>query len=629
LSEASRDAQAFKAEATTLLGLMGRGVNALELDFSRLEQVANDVLKYRGALNSCTGYIRLRAEASAMGLGPFIKVLKNGWVPEGAERDTAWKAFCARFVYQAVSEDPRVLGITPASRAHKLKLLRGLYEAKLAGAVRHVKGIVRSRRLLDSLPRDEMQLIDKEYNKKRRHLPVRRLLASLPVSVRALTPCLLMSPQSVAQYLPVDCAPFDLVIFDEASQIQSADAVGALARGRKAVVVGDNKQLPPTDFFMKKVDTDDDEDEGDGKPLDSILQDCKNVGFPQVDLEWHYRSRHESLISFSNRRYYGGSLVTFPSADASGEAVSFVKVDCAVYDRGASRTNEVEAEAVVKDVVTLLRSPKALRDGFSVGVVTFNAPQQELIENILERERLKDPSLERFFDDTLDEPVIVKNLENIQGDERGYIYFSVGYGPDRTGKMNLNFGPLNKLGGERRLNVAITRARLGIKVFASFVPDAIPDDPKQPAGVTDLRDFMRYAASGGKYAGTGQGDGQDAWTGPSDFIAFVAEGLKRFGWEVDLALGDSRFRIDLAVKDPDDPARYLAGIECDGESFRNAATAVDREILRGEVLAGLGWNTIRIWSMEWWNQSGQGALNDRLNSLHRQLEAIRKQKHAV
>jgi hypothetical protein len=292
-----------------------------------------------------------------------------------------------------------------------------------------------------------------------------------------------------------------------------------------------------------------------------------------------------------------------------------------VYDRGGSRTNVAEAEAVASDVLALLRSPDTLRYGYSIAVVTFNATQQELIENILERERLNDPVLERFFDEELEEPLIVKNLENIQGDERDYVYFSVGYGPDVHGKLSLNFGPLNKSGGERRLNVAITRARMGVKLFASFTPDAIPDTISAH-GVADLRDFMRYTMLSGSYAGVPEQSDKQTGNGPSDFVSFVAKGLEDLGWEVDTALGDSGFKMDLAVKDPSDPYRYIAGIECDGESYFHASTAVDREILRFEVLAGLSWTIIRIWSMDWWKHSRIGKTDTMLKDLHMKLKAL-------
>ncbi|MDR1312783.1 MAG: DUF4011 domain-containing protein, partial [Deltaproteobacteria bacterium] len=620
VARAALDADSFKAEAAAFMGLLGWRGDLGRLSFGEAERAAWDALAYRDSLNACVQYARLKKDADALGLGPFAEALEKGEVPEGEEREALWRSICSRFVYQAVNADAKALGTTAADRGHQLGLLRKHYEAKLAGAVAHVRALRRGPGFADGLPKSELRLLEKEFGKKRRHLPVRRLLASLPELVPALTPCLLMSPQSVSQYLPADGEPFDLVVFDEASQIPSADAVGALARGRRAVVVGDPKQLPPTDFFQKRVEADEDSDEGDEEPLESILDDCLAAGFPKVSLGWHYRSRSESLISFSNGRYYGGGLVTFPSPDASGQAVSFVKVDGA-YERGQgrTRTNPPEAEAAAAEALRLLRSPASREAGFSVAVVTFNQPQQELIENILERERLADPSLEPFFDDALEEPVIVKNLENIQGDERGHVIFSVGYGPDAKGKMSLNFGPLNKPGGERRLNVAITRARLGVKVFASFYPDAIPEGERVAKGVADLRDFMRYAARGGAAA-----RGPGAGPAPSEFAGWVAGGLRGRGWKVDCCLGASGFKMDMAVIDPSDPSRYLAGVECDGESFRDAATAVDREILRGEVLAGLGWKIIRIWSMEWWKQSGISEAEARLDSLDAELRGLLK-----
>ncbi|MDR1040752.1 MAG: DUF4011 domain-containing protein [Deltaproteobacteria bacterium] len=624
VTEASATVARFAEEAGRFMGLMGWRGDVGELEFGEAEMAARDVIGYRDSLNACASYVALRHEGAALGLGPFADALERGAVREGGERSAVWRSICARLVLRAVGEDPKALAMTSADRSYHLDLLRRSYEAKLAGAAGHVRGLRRVPGLADGFPKKERDLLDKEHRKKRMHLPVRRLLASLPELVPAVTPCLMMSPQSVAQYLPADSRPFDLVIFDEASQIPSADAVGALARGRRAVIVGDPKQLPPTAFFDKRPDSaDDDEDAQDEAPLESILDDCLAAGFPQVSLGWHYRSRSEGLISFSNGRYYGGNLVTFPSPDAR-RAVAFVKVEGIYHGgKGGSRTNPIEAEAVAADVISLLRSPESARDGFSVGVVTFNAPQQELIENILERERLADPSLERFFDERLDEPVIVKNLENIQGDERGHVYFSVGYGPESPGaRTRLNFGPLNKPGGERRLNVAITRARLGVKVFASFTPDAVPDSVASK-GLADLRDFMRYAVLGGA-----RGEGAGAGTPPSDFAAYVAQGLRRRGWELDESLGESGFRLDVAVKDPADPTRYLAGIECDGKSFRDSATAVDREILRGEVLAGLGWTVIRVWSMEWWNASGTGDAEARLDALDAELKGLLRERRA-
>ena len=277
----------------------------------------------------------------------------------------------------------------------------------------------------------EMGILQRELRKKRRHLPPRKLFEQIPNLLERLKPCVLMSPLSVASYLDAGAAPFDLVVFDEASQITVWDAVGALARGKAAVVVGDTKQLPPTMFFQR-LDDEETQDELDVEELESVLDECSAAGFRSLRLRWHYRSRHESLITFSNYHYYDNRLHTFPSPIMEPErlGVSLVQVEGGVYDRSKTRTNAKEAESLVADLVARLR-----RDGErrSHGVVTFSKAQQELVEDLLDKERHADPTLERYWDG--EEPVFVKNLENVQGDERDVILFSICYGPDERGKV--------------------------------------------------------------------------------------------------------------------------------------------------------------------------------------------------
>ena len=273
-----------------------------------------------------------------------------------------------------------------------------------------------------------------------------------------------MSPLSIAQYLPAGQAQFDMVIFDEASQITIWDAIGAIARAKHAVIVGDPKQLPPTSFFNRSDEEADEEIDLEGD-LESILDECLGASLPEHKINWHYRSEHESLIAFSNHHYYGGGLITFPSARTEDTAVKFRFVEEAVYERAEARSNTIEAQAVVDEVVERLKNQLHLNPQKSIGIVTFNSEQQRLIEDLLDNERRKSPPIEPFFSDDLTEPVFVKNLESVQGDERDIMFFSLTYGPDRTGHMTMNFGPMNKEGGERRLNVAITRARSELVVF--------------------------------------------------------------------------------------------------------------------------------------------------------------------
>jgi superfamily I DNA and/or RNA helicase len=319
------------------------------------------------------------------------------------------------------------------------------------------------------------------------HLPLRQLLQEIPSVVLRLTPCLLMSPLSIAQYLSADTANFDLVVFDEASQIPVWDAIGAMARGKQVVMVGDPKQLPPTNFFSRgDADDDDDVSEGD---LESILDECLGASLPTRNLSWHYRSRHESLIAFSNHRYYAGGLVTFPSPLTEDRAVSFHLVK-GRYEKGGARINKPEAQALVADLVGRLKSPGFRQSGLTIGVVTFNSEQQSLIEDLLDDERRMDPELEHYFAEEQLEPVFVKNLESVQGDERDIMYFSITYGPDIAGAVSMNFGPLNRDGGERRLNVAVTRARHELRVFSSLCGEQMDLSRTKAAGVRDLKHFL-------------------------------------------------------------------------------------------------------------------------------------------
>jgi len=450
---------------------------------------------------------------------------------------------------------------------------------------------------LDNLQRtSEWGILKREITKKRQHLPLRQLLAEIPSVVLRLTPCLLMSPLSIAQYLSADASNFDLVIFDEASQIPVWDAIGAMARGKQVVMVGDPKQLPPTNFFGRSdtAEADPEDVEGD---LESILDECLGASLPTRKLSWHYRSRHESLIAFSNHRYYEGGLVTFPSPVTEDRAVSFHLVK-GQYEKGGARINQPEARALVADLVARLKSQGFRKSGLTIGVVTFNSEQQNLIEDLLDAERRKDPDLESFFSEVELEPVFVKNLESVQGDERDIMYFSITYGPNTTGVVSMNFGPLNRNGGERRLNVAVTRARHELRVFSSLCGEQMDLSRSPAAGVRDLKHFLEFAERGARALSEANHGSQGDFESP--FEAAIAAALGRKNWLVRTQIGTSSFRIDLGVVHPDFPGRFLAGIECDGATYHRSATARDRDKLREQVLRGLGWEILRIWSTDWW-----------------------------
>jgi hypothetical protein len=442
-----------------------------------------------------------------------------------------------------------------------------------------------------------MGRLQRELKKKRAHRPLRRLFQEIPNLLPRLAPCMLMSPLSVAQYLDPGFPPFDLVVFDEASQIPVWDAVGAIARGRQAIVVGDTRQLPPTSFFQRSAE-EELPDDNDFEELESILDECVAACLPSRNLAWHYRSRHESLITFSNYHYYDNSLVTFPAAvtETRRLGVRLCPVPDGVYDRSRTRTNQAEAEALVREVTRRLLDPEGRRH--SIGIVTFSLAQQVLVEELLDQARRAHPELELCFGDEIPEPVFVKNLENVQGDERDVILFSICYGPDEQGKVAMNFGPLNRQGGERRLNVAVTRAREQLLVFATLRADQIDLSRTAALGAAHLKSFLEYAADGPRVIGQAlEREGPDQ---SGDLEEAIHDTLVAAGHQVERSVGCSGYRIDLAVVDPERPQRYLLGIECDGPGYQRAATARDRDRLREAVLGNLGWELHRIWCGDWW-----------------------------
>ncbi|HYW77375.1 MAG TPA: DUF3320 domain-containing protein [Gammaproteobacteria bacterium] len=591
---------------------------------STLAGVLNGWIEQKPKLRNWCAWRRVREEAVAKALTPLVEAVEAGAVEPGKIHQ-ALKINYARWWIRAVIDNDDVLRLfMPAEHERTIEefvrldneftqLTRSYIRAKLSGQLPAKFDINRN---------SEWGVLKREMEKKRRHKPLRQLVTEMPTALTRLTPCLLMSPLSIAQYLPPDQALFDVVIFDEASQIPVWDAVGAIARGKQAVIVGDPKQLPPTNFFGRSVDPDDEDDADTEQDLESILDECLGATIPERHLKWHYRSRHESLIAFSNHRYYHGSLVTFPSPVTDDRAVSYHYVSDGTYARGGARTNQAEAKALVADIIGRIKNPAFARRGPSMGVVTFNSEQQRLIEDLFDAERAKNPSLEQWFSDDALEPIMVKNLESVQGDERDIIYFSVTYGRDVSDRpLSMNFGPLNKSGGERRLNVAITRAREELRVFASIKPEEINLARTQAIGVRDFKHFLEFAMRGPKAmaeATTPTGGDFD-----SPFEQAVAVALRDLGWEIHPQVGVSNFRVDLGVVHPDAEGTYLAGVECDGATYHRSATARDRDKLREAVLRDKGWEILRVWSIDWWSDR-EGALIKLDSALNDLLEASRQ-----
>ncbi|MBO4801961.1 MAG: hypothetical protein J5545_08890 [Bacteroidaceae bacterium] len=439
----------------------------------------------------------------------------------------------------------------------------------------------------------EVNILKRNIANGGRGTSIRHIIDQIPNLLPKLCPCMLMSPISVAQFIDLEQPKFDLVIFDEASQMPTAEAVGAIGRGQALIVVGDNKQMPPTSFFATQQVDDEDAELDD---LDSILDDCQALSLADHYLAFHYRSKHESLIAFSNQEYYDGRLFTFPSADDRVSKVSLVRVE-GTYDKGGRRSNRAEAEAVVAEIIRRLADDELSKR--SLGVVAFSVAQQNLIEDVLMEVISGKPEMERRAFQS-EEPIFIKNLENVQGDERDVILFSIGYGPDKDGNVSMNFGPLNNRGGERRLNVAVSRARYEMMVFSTLRPEQIDLRRSKAAGVEGLYKFLKYAETGQLMPASNASESTAASRSSADSLASdIASALTALGYETTTAVGRSKFKVDVAVVDPNDHERYFLGILIDGHSRAATKIARDRELTQPSVLQGLGWKVIRVWSVDW------------------------------
>lgn len=431
----------------------------------------------------------------------------------------------------------------------------------------------------------EIGILQKAIRNKGRGLSIRKLFDQIPGLIPRLKPCMLMSPISVAQYFDVNQEHFDIVIFDEASQLPTSEAISALARAKQAIIVGDPKQMPPTSFFATSKT---DEDNMELEDLESILDDCLALSIPSNYLLRHYRSKHESLISFSNAHFYDNKLLTFPSPDDLNRKVTFEFVD-GFYDKGKTRTNINEAQAIIAYIKNHFQS----KNKKSIGVVTFSQTQQNLIEDLLQELFQENQHLEEFSMNS-EEPLFIKNLENVQGDERDIILFSVGYGPDEDGKVSMNFGPLNRDGGWRRLNVAVTRARYEMKVFSSLKGDQIDLNRTNAEGVKGLKNFLNFSEKGMM--------NQDMTLrnqNEKSIVTSIAHFLESHGLKTQTNIGTSDYKVDIGIIDPDNQHEYLLAILVDSENYFKVSTTNDRELLAPSVLKGLGWNVFRIWTLDW------------------------------
>jgi very-short-patch-repair endonuclease len=559
---------------------------------------------------------RLRARARVM-MGPVpaaCELLESGTV-SCEQLPTVYDYLLARTLAEAVlRERPELDRFSGSVHETRRAQFAGLDErsialtrqviAQRANAVPPVRGVGYG--AVSELT--EQSLIEHEIEKTRRHIPIREMFRRAGRAIQALKPCVMMGPQSVAQYLPPGLFHFDLVVMDEASQMRPEDALGAIARGAQLVVVGDPKQLGPTSFF-DTVASDDDEIEElaatlaaeaaakEPPPSASVLERSESIllaaarRYPLRMLRWHYRSRYPELIAFSNHEFYGDGLVLFPhpGTEREGDGINFRAVEGAVY---ATSLNAREAEAIVAAV----RAHAAKSPERTLMVVTMNQPQRELVDVMVQSAEKDDPALAEFrarHEGTL-EPFAVKNLENVQGDERDTIFVGVTYGPNERGTLAQNFGPINASGGERRLNVLFTRAKFRLDVFCSFDPTMLRVNESSPRGLGVLRDYLRFAQE--KNLETGRFTAREPG---SDFEIEVSRALRAHGYDVHPQVGVAGYYLDLAVVDPNRPGRYVLAIECDGATYHSARSTRDRDRLRQEVLEHLGWQVHRIWSTDW------------------------------
>lgn len=445
--------------------------------------------------------------------------------------------------------------------------------------------------------RTQLALLKHEAGKKTRHESIRSLMLRAPEALQGLKPCFMMSPMAVAQYLPAGKVHFDIIVMDEASQMRPEEALGAISRGSQLVVVGDPKQLPPTSFFSRQGGNDDEysDETSLAQDSESILEAAMPL-FKLRRLRWHYRSRHESLIAFSNKAFYDSNLVVYPSPhrESNEFGVKFVRV---ARGRFVEQRNIEEAEIIAKAIEHhLLHRPEE-----SLGVVAMNVKQAEQIDRALEQLAKQNPTLQEALsrNKEIDEPLFIKNLENVQGDERDVIYISTTYGPmEIGGTVPQRFGPITGADGWRRLNVLFTRSKKRMQVFASFTASDVVATGTSSRGVLALRDFLQFAESGHMPHIRETGRSSD-----SDFEVAVIEELERHGYQCEPQVGVAGFFIDLAVRDPGQPGRYLMGIECDGAAYHSAKSARDRDRLRQSVLEQLGWRIRRIWSVDWFRNT--------------------------
>lgn len=578
--------------------------NNIELSFfSSITNRCNEILSSMPKMHEWIVLMSLISKCNALELSNFLTALEKTGAKDASE--IFHKRFYSQWIESLLNSNPTLLGFTGSLREEKVSQFKSLDRKLQISMLKRIQynASEPARNVVGANSEfgngGEVGILRKELQKRKRIKPLRRLFNEIPHVLQALKPCMLMSPLSVSTFLKPGSINFDLVVFDEASQLPTPDAIPSILRGKQIIVAGDENQLPPTSFFLASSIFEDEDEIGASEelePLESLLDDC--IAIKPVFLEnrivWHYRSKDERLIQFSNRYFYNNSLITFPASTTNneGRGVHLVYTEDGIWDRGRSRTNRVEAKKVAELVVEQFKKyPER-----SLGVASMNASQKEAIEEALDELISKKPELQIFRDTNRPEPFFVKSLENVQGDERDTIIICLGYAKTSTGSLSLNFGPLNSEGGWRRLNVLVTRAKWQTILVTSLRSHELSAINPLNKGAIMLRNYIQYAEENGKLSSDPVTTTNEE---TNDFEDSIATSLRDRGLTVDEQVGASEYRIDLAIRDSRDMNRYVMAVECDGATYHHTKTARDRDILRQEVLQSQGWKIYRVWSTDW------------------------------
>ena len=586
----------------------------LAMTFNKFKARLNDCGNDFEGLENWIDYSSTRKKIMGLGLTEYLNIIEYKPIPSIKIIPIFEKRFYRLWIDSVLPEYPAVAKFRHVTHEELIKEFTELDKQQLSIAQARIKAsLINALPPLDTFTSGEVNILKRELAKQRKIMPIRKLFSKIPNLLMTLKPCLMMSPLSVSQFLESECYQFDTVIFDEASQVKTENAIGAIFRGKQIIIAGDSHQLPPTNFFnVQSLDGDFDSDEDEeNESLDtSILEEA--LFLPNRELLWHYRSRHEHLIAFSNAKIYKNRLVTFPSNTDKipGWGVEYIYVENGVYNgKGNPRGNPIEAERVAKEVFRHIKE----YPNRTLGVITFGVVQELAIESAINKLRKLQPEFEEFFAEDRHEAFFVKSLENVQGDERDTIIFSIGYAKDNAGKMAMRFGPLSMVGGERRLNVAITRAKYNVKLIGSIVPTDIDTDRVSQDGPKLLRKYIEFAMNGPDVI-MNDIDESEQLEFDSPFETSVYSFLESQGYKVTTQVGCSGYRIDLGIKHPKYSGIYVLGIECDGSTYHSSRTARERDRLRQDVLEMMGWKIYRIWSTDW--------IKDIVNEKQRLLKAV-------